>query len=369
MSRARASLARLRAVALAPLLALALGAPALAQEKGDKPKGPPPAVEPPRGVELPIPVKVSGWIHSITKIDEVEGTFTGEIDVWLRWVDPRLAFDPATTGGFDRLEYGFDEAPAKIAQIWTPLASIANLDKGGDEKQALIIEANGHVGLMRKTNGRFKTALEFGRFPFDTQNLTVEIRSPRYGANVVAFSQEPIDRQRSGVNAELLIPNWRMEHSIGFSVGTRRGWTGRDHSVAYMTIRAHRETAQYFFQLFLPFFTIMMFPPLALWVPKAEVMPRANMAFSGLFSLIAFSYSIFVRYPMLAAVDNVMVSLLWLGYVYLALVLLVIMTVLNPAFTSRFPGKHLWAETVDYLTWAIPLLFVLFMAGTMVQSM
>ena len=266
-------------------------------------------------------------------------------------------------------EYGFEDAPAKMATIWTPQAVISNLDKGGDERFGLVIESNGHVGLLRRTAGRFKSALEFGRFPFDVQNLTVEIRSPRYPATHVAFSQEPIDRQRSGVNADLIIPNWRLDKSIGFNVGARRGWTGRDHSVAFMTIRAHRETAQYFFQLFLPFFTIMLFPPLALWVPKAEVMPRANMAFSGLFSLIAFSYSIFVRYPMLAAVDNVMVSLLWLGYVYLALVLLVIMTVLNPAFTSRFPGKHLWAEAVDYLTWSIPLLFALFMAGTMIQSM
>jgi hypothetical protein len=152
-------------------------------------------------------------------------------------------------------------------------------------------------------------------------------------------------------------------------VAKRRGWTGRDHSRAVATIRAHRETAQYIFQLFLPFFTIMLFPPLALWVPKAEVMPRANMAFSGLFSLIAFSFSIFIRYPMLGAVENVVVRMLVRGYIFMAFVLILIMTVHNPAVTGKFGGKHFWEEMAAWTKWSVPALFLGAIIATVLYSM
>jgi len=359
-----------RSAALA-LSLLALGAPrALAQEKkpdivkrGDSP------LDLPGGVEYPIKVSVSVWVNSISKIDEVEGSFTGEVDVRVHWADARLAFDAKATG-LDRKEYGFEETPGRLATMWTPAITIANMDKGPTEdRQALIVFAKGEAELLRRTNAKFRTPLDFSRFPFDTQCLEVELRSPKYGASEVVFTQTPDDRHQSGVKTGTVIPNWTFDRALGNRILVRRGWTGRDHSVSVATVRAHRDTGQYFFQLFLPFFTIMMFPPLALWVPKAEVMPRANMAFSGLFSLIAYSYSVFIRYPMLGAVDNVMVRLLWLGYLFMAGVLVLIMTIFNPAFTGKFRGKHVWAELHAWATWSVPLIFLGSVATTILFSM
>jgi hypothetical protein len=355
-------------VALASLLALP---PAHAQDKPKeaKEKDPRAATEIPTGVEYPIKVQVSVWVNSITRIDEVDGTFAAEVDVRLRWNDARLAFDQKALG-LDRLEYGFEEAPAKLAAMWTPQITIGNMEKNPTQDQTgLIIHARGAAEVLRRTNAKFKSALDFSRFPFDTQKLTIELRSPRYGTSQIVFAQEAEDRNQSGVKAGTAIPNWFFDRALRCKLDVRRGWTGRDHAIATLEIKAHRETSQYFFQLFLPFFTIMLFPPLALWVPKAEVMPRANMAFSGLFSLIALSYSIFVRYPMLAAVDNVIVRMLWLGYLFLAFVLLLIMTVHNPNFTSQFGGKHVWAEAASWTTWSVPILFALAIGSTILFSM
>jgi hypothetical protein len=353
--------------------ALALASQALAQEKSEKleklEKKPDTRLEIPTGVEYPIKVSVSVWVNTISKLDEVEGSFTGEVDVRVHWADPRLAFD-ARALGLDRQEFGFDEAPAKLATIWTPAVTIANMDKGPTlDQQALIVFAKGEAEILRRTNAKFRAPLDFTHFPFDTQALSIELRSPRYSTAQVVFTQTTSDRQRSGVKSGTAIPNWTFDRSVGNSVSVRQGWTGRDHSTAFATIHAHRETKQYFFQLFLPFFTVMLFPPLALWVPKAEVMPRANMAFSGLFSLIALSYSIFIRYPMLGVVDNVIVKLLWLGYLFMAFVLLLIMTVFNPGFTSRFKGKHIWAEIAAWATWSVPLIFAGSVATTILFSM
>src|SRR5581483_1919706 len=132
----------------------------------------------PPGVEYPIKVSVMVWVNTITKIDEVEGSFTGEVDVKLRWNDPRLAFDQRTAG-LDRQEYGFEEAPGKLATIWTPAVQLANMDKGADDRSGLVIYAKGDVELFRRTNAKFKCPLDFTRFPFDTQSLLVELRSPK----------------------------------------------------------------------------------------------------------------------------------------------------------------------------------------------
>ena len=57
------------------------------------------------------------------------------------------------------------------------------------------------------------------------------------------------------------------------------------------------------------------------------------------------------------------------GIVVGGFVLLLIMTIHNPNFTGRFPGKHLWAEAQAYTTWSIPILFVLAIAATILFSM
>jgi hypothetical protein len=72
---------------------------------------------------------------------------------------------------------------------------------------------------------------------------------------------------------------------------------------------------------------------------------------------------------MLAAVDNVIVRMLWLGYLFLAFVLLLIMTVHNPNFTSQFGGKHVWAEAASWTTWSVPILFALAIGSTILFSM
>ncbi len=355
----------IRRTLLAGAALLLAAAPAFAADEKPKPE----KVGPPKNVELPIPVSVRVWVNGISKIDEVEGSFAAEIDVWLGWHDPRLAFDAAAIG-LDRQEFGFDESGAKLANMWTPDVSVANMDKGPTEdRTGIIIDSKGNVQMLRRLNARFKSALVFDRFPFDSQSLVVDLRSPRYPASQIVFTQGVAERQASGMNSDVVIPNWRFDRSLGFHVGARRGWTGRDHSEAEISITARRDAGQYIFQVFLPFFTIMMFPPLALWAPKVDVTPRANMVFSGIFSLIALSYSIFVRYPMLAAVDNVIVSMLWIGYLYLAGVLTLIMTIHNPSFTGRFPGKHVWAEAQAYTTWSVPILFVLAITATIVRSM
>ncbi len=335
---------------------------------GAKPSGSP--LDIPTGVEYPIKVQLAVWVNSISKIDEVEGSFTAEVDVRVTWNDSRLGSDLKALG-LDRQEFGFDEAPAKLATIWTPQIAIWNLDSKSttEERVALIIYARGAVEVLRRINTRFKSSFDFTRFPFDSQALSLEIRSLKYGAAQVVFAHGADERHQSGVKAGISIPNWTFEPRIGVHLATRRGWTGRDHSFAIAQITARRETGQYFFQIFLPFFTIMLFPPLALWVPKADVMPRANMTFNGLFSLIGFSYSIFIRYPMLAAVDNVIVRMLYVAYIFLAAVLCMIMTVHNPNFTSLFSGKHLWAEAAAWTTWSVPLLFVLAIGSMILFSM
>jgi hypothetical protein len=350
------------------------GSASTAHAADGTPAGEPPSadlsVDLPHGIEYPIKVKVAVWVNNITKLDEVEGCFSAELDVRLTWNDPRLGLELKRLG-LDRQEFGFDEAPTKLATIWTPQIAIANLDgkSTSEDRVGLIIHARGAAEILRRIHAKFKSGLNFSRFPFDTQALTVELRSPKYGAAQVVFAHEAEDRHQSGVKAGIEIPNWHFDPRVKVTLASGRGWTGRDHSVSIAEITARRETGQYFFQLFLPFFTIMLFPPLALWVPKAEVMARASMTFNGLFSLIGFSYSIFIRYPMLAAVDNVIVRMLYVAYIFLAAVLGIIMTVHNPNFTANFGGKHLWAEAAAWTTWSAPLLFALAIGSMILFSM
>src|SRR5437016_4264036 len=69
----------------------------------------------PMGKGLPVTVRVGIYFQSVTAFDDNEGTFTGSVDMRLRWEDPRLRYPAETTPrGFQ--EYRGPEADQKLKE-------------------------------------------------------------------------------------------------------------------------------------------------------------------------------------------------------------------------------------------------------------
>ncbi len=103
--------------------------PAGSQRVEVQPEGQPPTKDLtslPLGKGLPVLVRVGLYFQSITAFDDNEGTFTGTVDMRLRWEDTRLRYLAETTPrGFQ--EYRGPKADQKLKEVWVPGVAFTNL--------------------------------------------------------------------------------------------------------------------------------------------------------------------------------------------------------------------------------------------------
>src|SRR4029079_348554 len=126
---------------------------------------------------LPLVVRVAVYFATVDEIDENEGTFDATIDLRLRWEDSRLRCPVSDVPG-GMLELRGPAAEARLATMWAPKLALANL-VGEPTRQlyGLRLWASGEVELMIRTIATFGTPIDLSKFPFDQQQLRVEVLS------------------------------------------------------------------------------------------------------------------------------------------------------------------------------------------------
>ena len=135
-------------------------------------------------------------LHGITDIDQISMTFRGDIRLRLQWRDPRLKFKDLGSNETFLNKHWLD-------QIWLPPLilsnTIGNVPISRDEPVVVKILKQGpyvhnditdlHEGTLFLGNENdlqldgeyehtFKCLFELKRFPFDTQNCSVNIKIP-----------------------------------------------------------------------------------------------------------------------------------------------------------------------------------------------
>ena len=113
----------------------------------------------PDDVPNPLTVRVALIVNNISKINESAGTFTADIDLLLRWKDPRQAFDGKTVG-VDQEQFNGEKATAKLATLWTPQVKITNLaEKPLRQEDGLFLYADGRVVHNQRLTATFENKL------------------------------------------------------------------------------------------------------------------------------------------------------------------------------------------------------------------
>lgn len=316
----------------------------------------------PREQGLPIPVHVGVAVLDLASVDENEGAFDATFDLRVTWSDPRLAYPAAEAPGGPRTVRDA-EADARLAEIWQPDIRIANLD--GDfahRSVGLRIAPNGRVELLQRLTGRFHTAFDVTRFPFDRQRLALEILSEGAPRDLVSLvvRQEDLDftTVAEGVEADgwsAVLVDLRREQV--------RGWHGDRHDRVRASLVVQRDPGTTAAPIFIPLIASLLIPLLAMWLNrydegefKIEAFELANVIVGGLFAVIALNFTVMSELSTLGVGDNTVSRLFALNYLTLAVSLLVNLGVFRYRVIGRWLGPHVEAEAFSFLTWAIPVL-------------
>jgi len=316
----------------------------------------------PFGKGLPVIVRVGLYFQSITVFDDNEGTFTGTVDMRLRWEDPRLRYAAETTPrGFQ--EFRGSNADQKLKEVWVPQVSFTNLKESPSyETTSLRIFPDGWVELMRRTTGRFTVPIDAGPFPFDTQTLGVEltVRPGTNGEASLVFLQEDIEFSRFA--QDLSIDGW-TPGLVNVKRHTQPGWYGEFHSGLVVGLDVARNSRNAVATVFIPLLASLLIPLLAIWMNrtedgefKTEAFELANIIVGGLFAVIALNFTINAAYSPIATGDNTVTRLFALNYVTLRVGLAIVVLFYRYNFPKRLFGRYVQEQTFKYLSWAVPLL-------------
>ena len=320
---------------------------------------------------LPIRVKAAVAFIEIGSFNENAGTFKATVDVRLRWEDLRLR-RPAVEATDPPRVYRGAATQAQLAKIWVPHAELANQrGKATYTADGLRIYPDGRLELIKRTSAEFNTAFDVERFPFDRQNLRIDvvIRDQTSDAVFLEFEQDDLDFSRAAATASL--DGWDLG-PVTLRSEPQSGWYGGSHARVLASLQISRQSAAVAAAIFVPLFASLLIPLLGIWLNRAvdgqfqiETFEFVNLIVGGLFAVIALNFTINSMYQVLNTGDNPVTRLFTLNYITLGASLMVNILLYRFGVVERLWGRYVQEQLYLYLMWAIPVL-VLTMAAAIV---
>jgi hypothetical protein len=316
----------------------------------------------PTGKGLPVQVRVAAAFVELTAFSENSGTYKATVDVRLRWEDPRLRQPMDKVGTAPRVYRGAD-AEAELKKIWSPPIELVNQrDKTLYRSDGLRIYPDGRVELTRRTMAEFATPFEVERFPFDTQQLRLEIAIRDLTSDAVALVYEQEDIEFSRPVASTTLDGWTLG-LVNLKSEPIAGWYGASHPRVIAALEVSRKSGPVAAAIFVPLLASLLIPLLGIALNKVEdgefqidSFEFVNLIIGGLFAVIALNFTITSLYQVLGSGDNTITRLFTLNYVALGISLLINVAIFRFSVVERFFGRYVQEQVYFFLLWAVPLL-------------
>lgn len=277
----------------------------------------------------PARVYAGVYLHDVSKLDQKDGVFDVDLDLWVKWLGE---FDPETL------------ALANAAQV---------------ERTLLGKETDGSWHSARwRVKGTLRGEFPVQRFPFDMQTLAIVLELPDQAGDLVP------DLAGSGMRERFSVTGWLYDPSFVPRVGAEvyrsdlgsiaaEGRPTSVHRVAFeVTLRRPLLTAAT--KLFLPLLVILLVALVALFVHPKELEVRASVGVTALLACFAFQFAVADTMPNVAYVT--LADVLFLISYALTAVLLVVSVI---AFALHERGRARAWKILDISTLAcIPFLIL-----------
>lgn len=291
------------------------------------------AAQPPQDVEVTV------YLIDIEEIDSRTQSFVANVFVALRWLDPSLAHDGPKSIG------------VPLDDIWNYNLQILN-------QQRLVktfldtanISPEGLVTVRQRYWGGFSQPLDLYNFPFDSQQLELNLVS----SGVVGSTPNFIISPDSGLADHLKIPDWQV---LDWNIVTENrpiGRNGRTIPQVILTIDVKRSISFFTLKVILPLMLIVAMSWLVFWIGPDLMASRISVGVTTMLTLIAYRFAIGGMVPRLSFLTG-------LDYFVLGSSILVFLALMVVAFSAYLieKGKAEQARKLDRMSrWIAPVLFL-----------
>jgi Neurotransmitter-gated ion-channel ligand binding domain len=250
------------------LLLLCLAGPLLGSDAG--------SLAAPPNAGGPLVIDASFHLNKIISINDKEETFTIAGLLKMHWKDPRLAFDPASSGQSEKFHQGagqFNEVPP----WWFPQIALKNpADALTTDVISLRVKPDGTCTLVSALRISARSDFVMRKYPLDSHALAAVFTLPGISAEEIVF-------QSCGTSSEADagISQWIFRGTRGETrVGTTPEWA--------LILDVERD---WFFAvrlLAIPLFLIVILSWSVFWMEKSSVGDRLGLTFVGILTAVAY---------------------------------------------------------------------------------
>ena len=300
----------------------------------------------------PIKIEVGIFIIDVIDVDEVTESFEADFLLNLKWQDPRLS---EVALGFSLEDYKLS-----LSDIWHP--SIHPINQRGltrEQVRDVDIDPEGTVLFTERIYGELSSPLNLEEFPFDVQQLKIQLASFEYGPEDVIFI---VDSAKTGIVGEILLGGWDIiKNASNVDVNPMSGIAGA-HTRLVHTIVISRHVGYYVWKFILPLCLIILMAWSVFWLdPKIYVVSQIGVATASVFALIAFLLSLRQMLPRVSYLTRA-------DELVLGATILVFLAMAEVIVTSRLAHKERinLARKIDKVSrWVYLLFFTILLSFTL----
>lgn len=306
----------------------------------------------PDGGDAATRVEVDASIVSVRDIQDANNTFVADLHLNLTWHDARLAHAGPICETDGRDAFGDRE------RIWGPGLEVINRRSLPEvEWEKLFVLPDGTVKYGRRMTLALFGAFDLRRFPFDEQQLRVELESADYPESEVRLLAGHVER------ADRHPPQWWRFGDTRITVGTTT-WQDVPYSSAIISASAERQASHYVWRVLIPLLVIVMVSWGVFWIGSDELESQMQLSVTCLLSVVAFNYVVLddlPKVPYLSVMDH---------WILMSYVFVFVGTVENIAahFLAR-RGRDELAKRLDrHARWLIPSTFAVLLLASLVGT-
>jgi len=248
---------------------------------------------PPSAIEGPFEVKMGLYLIHIVKIDQPNQILSGLFEITMEWKDDRLTFQ--STNDTPKIYSGAD-ADKVLATMWYPDPEIVNqASKPSIQKNNLTIFPDGSIIYRYIFSADILTEFDYTRFPFDDQELRLELQSFTYNSDQLVFKAS---EQRTGISKLFRSDDW-IAFPITVFTGLKRafGYETQDRSYILYEIKLERRAEFYILQIILPFCFFILMSTSVFWIYWVSIDRRVAIIAAFMLTSVAFNFLVLKYLP------------------------------------------------------------------------
>lgn len=326
----------------------------------------------PAAKNSPMIVRTALAFVAVDEFDEQSETFHATVDLRLTWVDASQKYQ--ARAGKKTKEYADWAAGQQMLGLWMPRVRLGNVaGRPRYLSRLMTISPDGTVEVLTRLSGDFKAPVDIARYPFDRQDLPLEIQAYGDGVKSLQLIYRDPDSAFSAILPAAALDGWQFER-VSLVDGLVQGWGEHRFSQITAKLTVGRASIEAITALCLPLLASLLIPFLVIWLNRSdegefevEAFELANVVIGGLFAVIALSITLSSSYPALVVQNNVVSHLLTLNYVSLAFGIFVVLFLYQFRCIGQWFGATAQRLVHLGLCWVYPIVTVI-LAGLILTA-